>query len=96
MGNSRVELGGIALTRAARLTPVVAFLGRGGARVERLLGRVKLSPEGLRDAEALVPMSMVLRFMEEAARVEGLEHLGLLVGQETSLPQLGLYGSLIR
>src|SRR6058998_409884 len=78
------------------LRPVVAFLDHRGARVERLLQRVKISPDALRDAEALIPTSQGFRFMEESACVEGIENLGLLVGQETRLEQLGVYGSLIR
>jgi len=96
MKKSQTAGAGIALTRVAGLRPVVAFLWRRGARVERLLERVKMSPDALRDAEALIPTSQAFRFMEESACVEGIENLGLLVGQETRLEQLGVYGSLIR
>jgi len=96
MKKSQMAGAGIALTRVAGLRPVVAFLDHRGARVERLLQRVKISPDALRDAEALIPTSQGFRFMEESARVEGIENLGLLVGQETRLEQFGVYGSLIR
>jgi AraC-like DNA-binding protein len=52
--------------------------------VERLLQKVKLSPGTLEQPELLVPFPAVVRFLEEAARAEGIEDLGLRVG--TSLP----------
>src|SRR5437762_8905825 len=57
------------------LSPYTALF-RSGARVERLLQRVKISPDALRDAEALIPTSQGFRFMEESARVEAIENLG--------------------
>lgn len=85
----------IPLVRASVLQMTASFLERIGAPVEELLEKVKLSPGALEQPELLVPFLAVVRFLEEAARAEGIEDLGLHLG--TSLPPLpaGTFGRLM-
>jgi AraC-like DNA-binding protein len=76
--------------RLAGLKPFVEYLRRTGASVERLLSRATLgrfvSPEGL------IPVSQVLRFMNESAQAGRLPNLGLLAGRDTPIGALGMFG----
>ena len=85
----------VALIRVAWLTPVVSFLARIGAPVERLLASANLTTSVFEDPEDLLSLFQVFGFMEESARVSGITNLGLLVGQETSIDALGVFGHLI-
>jgi AraC-like DNA-binding protein len=86
----------IGLTRSSIVAPIVGFLERVGAPVERLLVRAGLPPWALTDPEALIPTSGTARLLSQAARTEGIENLGLLAGQEASIETLGVFGRLIR
>ena len=85
----------IPLLRAAALQVATGFLERTGAPVERYLARAKLSPQVLEHPEALVPFAAVARFLEETARSEGMEDLGLSIGRHFQLQQVGTFGRLI-
>jgi AraC-like DNA-binding protein len=85
----------IPLVRAAALQVATGFLERTGAPVERSLARAKLSPQVLEDPEALVPFAAVARFLEETARSEGMEDLGLSIGRHFQLLEVGTFGRLI-
>lgn len=78
--------------RAAILRPFERFLRRIGAPVERICARVHLPPDALRDAEGLVPVHLGTAFVTEAARVEGIPHLGATVAASTRVADLGSYG----
>jgi AraC-like DNA-binding protein len=82
----------IALTRACFLTPAVAFLERTGAPVRRLLAAVGLPEWALQDPEGLLPTSAAIRFLDHAARREGIAALGFLAGQERRIDALGVFG----
>jgi AraC-like DNA-binding protein len=86
----------IGLTRASIVFPIVGFLERIGAPVQRLLGKVNLPQWVLTDPEALIPTAGTVRLLAEAGRSGGIPAIGLLSGQEASIETLGLYGRLIR
>lgn len=86
----------IGLTRASSLAPAVGFLTRKGAAVRPIMAKAGLPEWVLDDPDRLIPISAVARFLDQAARSEGIEMLGLLAGQETRIADLGTYGSLIR
>src|SRR4029077_18113839 len=48
--------------------------------VERLLEKVKLSPQLVEQPESLVPFLAVTRFVQEAGRCTGMEDFGLRMG----------------
>ena len=62
----------VPLMRIAGLTPFMAFLGRECAPVELLLTRAKIPPDVFGWPESLIPVSQVVRLMEDAASVRGL------------------------
>lgn len=85
----------IPLIRVSNLLPFIDFLNRLGSPVERWLEEVHLSPFALDNPELLLSRYLGLTFIQKAARHEGIEHLGLLVGQKTPLSQLGNFGQLL-
>ena len=85
----------VPLIRAVVLQIAADVLRRNGAPVERLLRKARLSPGALEKSEALVAFSAVALFLEEAARSEGIEDLGLRIGAATRVQQLGIFGRLI-
>lgn len=85
----------IPLIRVNAFLPFLTFLKRLGSPLERWLDQENLSPLALNDPESLIPRNLVFSFLERAARSEGLENLGLLVGKETSIAALGTFGRLI-
>ena len=85
----------IPLVRVAGLRMATGFLERTGAPVERLLEKAKLSPDLLGEPESLVPFLAVARFIETAARAEGIEDLGLRIGTAALPLPPGTFGRLI-
>ena len=85
----------IPLVRASILQAAVAALDELGAPVERLLERVHLSPQILRQPDAFVPFAAVTRLLEVTARREGVEDLGLRLGQHLSERPPGTFGHLV-
>jgi len=92
----RPRMHSIPLTRVAVLRGVVAFLGRIGTPVDRLLEQVGLRPEVFDEEEGLIPLRLGMRFMELAARTEGIEHLGFRAGLATAIETLGTFGRVLR
>jgi AraC-like DNA-binding protein len=86
----------VPLVRVAALTPVVAFLGRSGAPVGRLLAAARLPGRVLDRPASLIPLAQAARLMEAAAESTDRENLGLLAGRETSIDALGLFGRFVR
>lgn len=86
---------GIALVRAAAPMAAARFLERLGSPVERLMERSKLSPRALEHPESLVPFAAALRFVADAARSEGVADLGLRIGQQERLADMGTFGRLL-
>jgi AraC-like DNA-binding protein len=83
-----------------RVAPVRAFAERlrsWGAPVERLLERARLSPRilGEGDGEALVPLVAVARWLDDAARSQGMDDLGVRLGASGNVLQLGLFGRML-
>ena len=75
----------IVLARVGAMAPFVTFLDEIGAPCERLLETERLSPDLLTDPGALFPLRQGLRFIDAAARSQGIEDLGLIVGRRTGI-----------
>lgn len=86
----------IPFTRVSVIRPFVDFLGAIGAPVERFLQQARIPVTLLEQPEALVPLHLAHSFLEYAANAEGIDHLGLAVGQQTSAYDLGVFGELLR
>lgn len=85
----------IPLIRANVMRGVIALLQQLNAPTERLLAEAKLPPTLLQEPEALLPLRQVLHFIEHVAQAEGIEHFGLLAGQQTQIASLGALGRLL-
>ncbi len=87
---------GIGLTRAGILVPIVSYLDGIGAPVGNILARAALPDWIRRDPEALIPTASAPRLLTEAARMLGIDDLGVRAGAATSIEALGKFGRLIR
>ncbi|MFO1127105.1 MAG: AraC family transcriptional regulator ligand-binding domain-containing protein [Rhodospirillales bacterium] len=85
----------IPLARTAALAPFIRFLDGIGTPTERLLERSGLSPQLLFREDTLFALRQGLTFIDRSARVEKLPHMGLIVGQQTRIAQLGELGQLL-
>ncbi|PZV16948.1 MAG: AraC family transcriptional regulator [Pseudanabaena sp.] len=85
----------IPLVRANVVFPFVQFLNQIGAPTERLLRQVKLPVTTLENPEVLIPAYLANDFLEQAAHREGIENLGVIVGQQTFAETFGVYGKLV-
>lgn len=83
------------LLRASALSPFVNFLEIVGTPTEKLLQRANLSVYALDDPHALLPRHQAFCFLEAAARREGIDNLGWLVGKRSSIQKLGAFGRLV-
>lgn len=86
----------IPLVRASIILPGIKFLNQMGAPTEQLLGKSGLSVEALDDPEALIPLYCGFTLFERAAQIEGIEHLGILVSQQTQISELGMFGKILQ
>jgi AraC-like DNA-binding protein len=68
------------------------FLTRIAAPVDRILERVHLPPDVFSHPETLIPLAVAMGFLREAARSQSIDLLGALIGQDTSLEMLGMFG----
>jgi AraC-like DNA-binding protein len=86
----------VALTRASTITPIVAFLGQVGVRLDRLLAAAHLPPWITTNGEALIPATSPAWLFAAASRLADIPNLGLRVGERTDLATLGTFGHLVR
>lgn len=83
----------IPFVRAAGFAPFIEFLHEVGCPVERRLSEARMPQVMLDNPEALVPLTSCYRFLEQTARREGIENVGVIVGQRLSAFDLGTYGA---
>lgn len=86
---------GIPFTRAASLINFTTFLNNIGVPTERYLRQARIPLSLIFDPELPVPLHLCYRFVELVTRKEGIDELGLLVAQQTSLNNLGNYGQIL-
>jgi AraC-like DNA-binding protein len=86
----------IPFVRANTFAPFIEFLREVGCPVERRLGEARMPQAMLDNPEALVPLTSGYRFLELVARREGIEDVGVIVGQRLSAFDLGAYGAALQ
>jgi len=86
----------IPFTRACAIWPALAFLDGIGAPTEQFLQQSGIPPEALEQPESPIPLHLVFQFLDRAARSEGLEDIGLTIGQQSCAFELGAYGKQLR
>jgi AraC-like DNA-binding protein len=74
----------------------IRYLEAVGTPVDRLLARSGIPAVLLDHPMAAVPHKNALRFVELACRSVGTEHVGLYVGLESELDNLGPYGEMLQ
>jgi len=94
--NPRNTQGPIPLVRVAALLRYVRYLQTVGAPVGRLLAGSRIPAVLLDHPAAAVPIGSALRFGELACRALGTEHLGLYVGLESGLNDLGPFQDMLQ
>lgn len=88
-------MNGIPLCRVGLFSPFLEFLNQLGSPTERLLRNAKLPSFILEDPEALIPIYQAFDFIAHAAQLEKIEMLGVAVGQQTHISDLGLLGQIL-
>lgn len=83
----------IPLVRLDHILPFTRYLARQGVPVERLMVEAGLPTEALGDPAALASAHVLYGFVELAASRAGFDDLGLRVGLELSIPDLGELGA---
>jgi AraC-like DNA-binding protein len=85
----------IPLVRANGIFPLIKFLKQAGIPTEKLIKKAKLPIYLLDDPETLISLYHSFIFMENVARSEGIEHLGILAIQQTQLSDFGIFVKII-
>jgi len=86
----------VPLIRAASSLTVVRFLASAGAPAASAWERAGLPRRALDEPEHLVPLRSLCRFVEDGARTQGIEDLGLRSGEQTAVEMLGTFGATVR
>ena len=82
----------IHLSQATLLTPVIDYLHKRGISVEDHLHEAGIAPIPLEEKTTPLSTRMIYRFINRICETEGIEDIGLLVGQLTSLQMMGEFG----
>jgi AraC-like DNA-binding protein len=85
----------VPLVRVNAISPFFRFFKQIGSPVDRLIAQSKLSVQALEDPEALILLYSAFDFFELGMRTEGVSLLGVYVGQQTQISDLGLFGVLL-
>uniref|UniRef100_B8HV52 Transcriptional regulator, AraC family n=1 Tax=Cyanothece sp. (strain PCC 7425 / ATCC 29141) TaxID=395961 RepID=B8HV52_CYAP4 len=86
----------VPLFRVSSILPFVSFLDKIGAPTQQFLHQAKIPVATLDNSENLISWYSGVKFIDDIARREGIKSLGLEVGLQTPLEQLGSYGRLLR
>jgi AraC-like DNA-binding protein len=82
----------VPLVQLWALVPFVRFLRDVGAPCERWLEASKIHPDLFSAPHRVVPVQFAAQFIEQAARAEGAETLGIDVGRRSAAEDLGPWG----
>jgi len=85
----------IPLTRIAAFRPFPAFLEANGCDVVRQLRSFGIAAENLSSEESLVPLPLAGEFVDQVAKREGVDRLGLEAGSRASMREIGLFGKIL-
>jgi AraC-like DNA-binding protein len=86
----------IHLTRSLTLAPFTSFLEAGGCSTMRHLSAVGIDSDILQSPESLFPLTQGCQFIERAARWGGGENIGIEVGAQTPIREMGLFGKVLQ
>jgi AraC-like DNA-binding protein len=90
--SSSVKSSTIHFTQVSTLLPVIQYLQDRGISVEAYLRQAGISPALLEEQTNLLSRKLMFQFINDICEAEGIEDIGLLVGQRTSLQKMGEFG----
>ena len=83
----------IRFARVAVVQPFVAYLQGIGVPTEKYLLQVGLTQAMLDDPDNPIPTNLVFDFLNAACQAEGIDDIGLLAGQATTLQMMDEFGN---
>ncbi|MBW2293077.1 MAG: AraC family transcriptional regulator ligand-binding domain-containing protein [Deltaproteobacteria bacterium] len=86
----------VPLVRLSQALPFTSWMESRGIPTERLLRSVGLPTDPDEAPDLLVAERPLWRFLDRAARVEGIEDFGWRAGEESSVEEIGTFGHAIR
>lgn len=90
--SSSVKSSTIHFSQASLLMPVIQYLQDRGISVEAHLRQAGISPALLEEHDNLLSRKLIFQFINNICEAEGIEDIGLLVGQGISLQKMGEIG----
>jgi AraC-like DNA-binding protein len=90
--SSTVKGSTIHFSQASLLMPVIQYLQDSGISVEAYLREAGISPALLEEQDNLLSRKLFFQFINNICEAEGIEDIGLLVGQGISLQKMGEIG----
>ena len=85
----------IPLIRASNLLPFINFLEQLGTPVDTLLKELHIPKENIFNPLAICTENQMWSFLEKSSRLEGIENLGILIAQESTIDDLGIFGQML-
>lgn len=85
----------VPLIRASNLLPFVTFLDELGGPTDRLLKELRLPREYVFDTQTICTEYQLWSFLERAARLEGIDHLGFQIACQSPIEAMGVFGQLL-
>jgi AraC-like DNA-binding protein len=82
----------IYFTQVSTLMPVIQYLQDRGISVDAYLRQAGISPALLAEQTNLLSRKLIFQFINDICEAEGIEDIGLLVGQGMSLQKMGEFG----
>jgi AraC-like DNA-binding protein len=83
------------LVRVGGATAIPEILRNLGADADRVIGAAGVSQSILADPESVIPFSMLAKLIQQCVDATRSPHLGLLIGERTSIHSFGYLGLLI-
>ena len=85
----------IPLIRTSNLLPFINFLEQLGTPVDTLLKELHIPKENIFNPLAICTENQMWSFFEKSSRLEGIENLGILIAQESTIDDLGIFGQML-
>jgi AraC-like DNA-binding protein len=82
--------------RSAALYPLTEVLRELAVEPDAIFDTAGITPQIMRDPDAQISHQSFLKLSDTAVAATGCEHIGLLVGEKTSLQALGVLGLLLK
>jgi AraC-like DNA-binding protein len=85
----------IHFSRLTGLQPVINYFEKQGLPVQKYLRQAGISDSLMENLEKPIPKSLQWKFVTAACKDEEIDHIGLLVGREASVEELGEFGEFL-